>query len=113
MRLFEGTQFDVPPKCDRCSELLADCTCPPAPHVYLPPDQQRVKLRVEKRKRGKVMTVVAGLDAAESNLPELLTVLKNHCGAGGTVADANIEIQGDHLNRITARLAELGYRITK
>jgi translation initiation factor 1 len=113
MRLFEGTQFDVPPTCDRCQELEADCKCPPPAPVFLPPEKQRVRLRLEKRKRGKLMTVIHGLDPRESDLPALLTELKNSCGAGGTIADHDIEIQGDHLDRITSKLADIGYKITK
>ncbi len=57
------------------------------------------------------MTVVRGLAAAENDLPALLTQLKNHCGAGGTINDEQIEIQGDHLNRIRQALTEIGYRV--
>lgn len=113
MRLFEGTEFDIPPTCDRCEQPEADCQCPPPAHKYLPNDQQTARLRVEKRKRGKIMTVVWGLDPDESNLPKLLTTLKNTCGAGGTIGENGIEIQGNHLDRIATCLAEMGYRITK
>ena len=113
MRLFEGTEFDVPPTCDRCKQLEAECECPPPVHEFLPNDQQSVRLRIEKRKRGKIVTLVVGLKPEETDLPKLLTSLKNTCGAGGTVGDDAIEIQGDHLERIATSLAEMGYRITK
>lgn len=113
MRLFEGTELDIPPTCDRCQQLEADCQCPPPPHEYLPNDRQRARLRVEKRKRGKIVTLVLGLDPDETDLPKLLTTLKNTCGAGGTIGDNGIEIQGDHHARIATCLAELGYRVTK
>ena len=57
------------------------------------------------------MTVVRGLAASENDLPALLTQLKNHCGAGGTVKEDQIEIQGDHLQRIQQVLGEIGYRV--
>jgi len=57
------------------------------------------------------MTVVRGLSAAENDLPALLTQLKNCCGAGGTVKEEQIEIQGDHLERIRQMLADMGYRL--
>jgi len=68
-------------------------------------------LAVEKRKRGKLMTVVRGLAADDNDLPALLSQLKTHCGAGGTVKDDTIEVQGDHLARLQQKLTELGYRV--
>ena len=111
MRLFEGTQFDVPPRCDRCGELEADCACPPPPKEYLAPEKQTAKLAVEKRKKGKVVTVIRDLAAEDNDLPELLAKLKNACGAGGTLKDGAIEIQGDHLKRVRELLAGIGYHI--
>ena len=112
MRLFEGTQFDIPPRCERCNELESDCLCPALPDPppeRIAPSSQTAKIQKEKRKKGKVVTVIRGLD--EHDLPELLVKLKNACGAGGTVKDDSIEIQGDHAERIISLLSEIGYRI--
>jgi predicted translation initiation factor SUI1 len=111
MRLFEGTQWDRPPRCERCGELEEDCTCPPPTKVLTPPEKQTARLAVEKRKKGKVVTVVRGLSADENDLPALLSQLKAACGAGGTVKDDVLEIQGDHLKRVRGLLAEIGYRV--
>lgn len=113
MRLFEGTELDIPPSCERCQKLEAECQCPPPAHEYLPNDRQVARLRTEKRKRGKIVTLVVGLDPDETDLPRLLTQLKNACGAGGTIGEQGIEIQGDHVVRLSTSLAEMGYRITK
>jgi translation initiation factor 1 len=109
MRLFAGTPFDIPPKCERCGALESECQCTPLPN-YLPPGKQTAKLRVEKRPRGKVVTVVAGLPAASNDLPALLTTLKNACGAGGALKDGQLEIQGDHVALIRNALETIGYR---
>lgn len=111
MRLFEGTQWDRPPRCERCGELEEACTCPPLPKVLTPPEKQTARLNVEKRKKGKVVTVVRGLAADENDLPGLLGQLKAACGAGGTVKGDELEIQGDHLERLRGLLAEIGYRV--
>ena len=111
MRLFEGTQWDVPPRCDRCGELEEDCQCPPPPKEYLAPEKQTAKLAVEKRRKGKVVTVVRDLSSNDNDLPELLAKLKNACGAGGALKDETLEIQGDHLQRVRELLAEIGYRV--
>ena len=110
MRLFEGTPFDRPPRCERCDELESDCKCPPAAPVLTAPGKQIARLGVEKRKRGKLMTVIRDLKDEHDHLASLLTTLKNHCGAGGTVSEGILEIQGDQLDRVRAKLQELGYR---
>ena len=111
MRLFEGTQFDIPPTCDRCGKLEEECNCEPEPAPMLDPASQRAVVRTEKRKRGKLVTLVEGLDSGESDLPALLTTLKGICGAGGTLKNDIIEIQGDQQQRVAAKLAEIGYRV--
>jgi translation initiation factor 1 len=105
MRLFAGTKYDQPPKCDRCGALESDCTCPPTAAG------QVVRLALEKRKKGKVVTVVRGLTAARHDLPALLSRLKSQCGAGGAIQEDGLEIQGEHVERLRALLTELGYRV--
>ena len=111
-RLFAGTEFYQPAKCDRCGELEQDCQCPPAPTPRIPPGQQTAKLSIEKRKKGKVVTIVCGLPAEGNDLLELLSMLKAACGAGGTLKEDALEIQGKHAERIRETLARIGYRVT-
>ncbi len=111
MRLFAGTPFDIPPKCERCGKLVeGECQCVPLAD-YKPPEKQTAKLRVEKRPKGKVVTLVTGLAAASNDLPDLLKQLKNACGAGGVVKDDSLEIQGDHLERVKQQLLKIGYKV--
>lgn len=110
MRLFEGTPFDRPPRCEHCGELEAECTCPPEPPQRTPPEKQTARLAVEKRKNAKLVTVVRGLSAEGNDLPGLLAQLKETCGAGGTLKDDLLELQGNHLERVRDVLARIGYR---
>jgi translation initiation factor 1 len=112
MRLFEGTAWDQgPPKCERCGQLESECQCPPAPPPRVAPGKQTARVQVEKRKAGRVVTVIRGLAPADNDLPALLTVLKNACGAGGTVREDSLEIQGDQLQRVKEELAVIGYKV--
>src|SRR5436305_9286627 len=104
MRLFAGTPYDLPPKCERCGALDADCACPPFLAVRIPPSEQVARQAVEKRKKGKVVTVIRGLSAGGNDLAALLTRLKSQCGAGGTIQEDRLEIQGEHRERIRASL---------
>lgn len=113
-RLFAGTPFDRPPTCDRCGKPESDCGCPPLPPPPPPrlaPESQTARLALEKRKKGKLVTVVRGLPAIGNDLEGLLSKLKSQCGAGGTVKDETLEIQGDHLDRVRTLLGALGFRV--
>jgi translation initiation factor 1 len=41
----------------------------------------------------------------------LASDLKRHCGTGGAVKDGAIEIQGDHREKVAARLQSQGFRV--
>lgn len=110
MGMFAGTPWDRPAYCERCEKPESECTCPPT-IATRPAQGQTAKLAVEKRKRGKVVTVIRGLKPDETNLTLLLTQLKQTCGAGGKLEADEVEIQGDHLSRIKALLSEMGYTV--
>ncbi|MGB0714902.1 MAG: translation initiation factor [Phycisphaerae bacterium] len=110
MGLFDGTPLERPVTCERCENSLDECKCPrdAGGAVRLPKDQA-ARVRREKRKKGKTVTVITGLDPQASDLKSLCARFKNACGAGGTVSDGQIEIQGDHRDRVLQELLELGY----
>ncbi len=113
-RLFAGTPFDIPPTCDRCGKEESECRCEPMePQVqYAEPATQSVRVRVDTRKHKRQATVVWGLSPEKSDLNELLSRLKSACGAGGTLVEENqLELQGDHLQRVKDELAKIGYRV--
>ena len=67
--------------------------------------------RDRKRRAGKTVTVVSGLAGNAEQLRDLLKTLQKLCGAGGTAHDGEIEVQGDHRERVGAHLTKLGYRV--
>jgi len=80
--------------------------------VSLPPQQQTVYLhRDSKGRGGKTVTVVKKLVLSEDDLKELAKKLKQVCGSGGTVKDGEIEIQGEHRDKIAETLIKLGYKV--
>ena len=58
---------------------------------------------------GKVVTVVRGLPAGD--LSAVAADLKRRCGSGGAVKAGAVEIQGDHREKVAARLEAGGYRV--
>ena len=110
--LFAGTPLERPITCEVCAKPLEQCTCPRGAdgQVRLPQDQP-LRIQREKRRKGKSVTVVQGLDPVASDLNELLRQLRSACAAGGTVNQGGIEIQGDHREQISAILQDLGYPV--
>ncbi|MGI0486308.1 translation initiation factor [Pantanalinema rosaneae CENA516] len=77
----------------------------------LPPNQQNVRVEASsKGRKGKTVTIVRGFQASDDTLADLLKKLKTTCGAGGTIKDNEIEIQGDHKQKIVQFLLQLGYK---
>lgn len=109
MRLFAGTPFDRPPKCERCGALETECLCPRQPSSQKSASPQVVRLSFEKRRKGKFVTVIRGLANADSI--DLLSQLKTACGTGGTQKDGLLEIQGDHRERVSDILRSLGMTV--
>jgi translation initiation factor 1 len=58
---------------------------------------------------GKVVSVITGLPLNDQQLAQLATELKRCCGSGGSVQAGNIEIQGDHRDRLVAELMRRGF----
>lgn len=86
---------------------------PPAPAPAFPSAREQTARisRDRKRRAGKTVTVISGLRHDPATLEALLKTLKQQCGAGGALKDGELEIQGDHRERVAAALAGMGYKI--
>ncbi len=69
----------------------------------------RLSIRLEQRKGSKKVTVVRGFQTTADLLQDILRELRKRCGAGGSVEDQSIEIQGDHRTTIGDYLVKQGY----
>jgi len=79
-----------------------------------PSASPRNNVGAEPRRYGKPVTVVSGFDpdlTDRSDLEELASELKREVGAGGTVSDGTIEVQGDHAARMPGLLRERGFDV--
>ena len=108
--LFDGTPLERPVTCEVCKRSVAQCACPRSESgVVLQPKDQPARVGREKRRKGKTVTVITGLDPVASNLDAILGRLKTACAAGGTIKETRIEIQGDHREKVLSILQDLGY----
>lgn len=96
--------------CPDCQKAAANCICKELAAKALLGDGN-VKIRREVKGRGgKTVITVTGLPLDKDRLKELLAELKRSCGAGGTVKDGVLELQGEHLDRVRSFLQIKGYK---
>ena len=71
---------------------------------------KEVKITKEKRRYGKMVTVISGLDSSV-DVAELTTELKKCCACGRTTKKNTVELQGNHLEKAKKKLEELGFAV--
>ena len=69
--------------------------------------------RETKGRKGAGVTVVIGAPLAGKDLADLAKRLKKSCGAGGTLKNDVIEIQGDKRDQVIALLEKRGWTVKR
>jgi translation initiation factor 1 len=70
-------------------------------------------MRDRKHRGGKTVKLITGVPANQNEIAALAQQLKKLCGSGGTVKDGVIEIQGNHCDKVQAKLTEMGYKVKR
>jgi translation initiation factor 1 len=74
-------------------------------------EQQKIKIFMDRRRYGKEVTIVEGIDVVDIDIEELASTLKKKCAAGGTMKEGRIELQGDHKKKVQKTLEEMGFNV--
>jgi translation initiation factor 1 len=90
--------------CEKCGLPLDLCIC-----KEIAKEQQIVKVYTLRKKFGKYITVIDGIDGKEVDLKALSKELKSKFACGGTVKEGVIELQGDQRKGTKDTLREMGY----
>ena len=90
--------------CDVCGLPEELCVC-----EEIAREVQAVKVFTVRRRFGKLMTIVEGIDEHDIDIKELTKTLKAKCACGGTAKKGQIELQGDHKVRVKEVLSEMGF----
>jgi translation initiation factor 1 len=96
--------------CKKCGEDPCECVDSPKNIVTIEPSKITLKIKLEKNQRGgKTVTVIHDIPYNPSYFEDLCKKLKNHLGTGGTFKN-QIEIQGDHREKIELFLQKIGFK---
>ncbi len=74
-------------------------------------EQQFIRIFTTRRRYGKVVTIIEGIDGSAIDLRKLSKELKSKCASGGTVKDGRIELQGNHMEKVKEELIRQGFSI--
>ena len=97
--------------CPGCGWPADNCRCSKLVEDDRVPARIVAKLRIEKKGRGgKTVTVVTGfVGIGQPEKERLAKEIQQACGAGGTVKEGRIEIQGDQRETVARIPAKAGF----
>jgi translation initiation factor 1 len=100
--------------CPACRQALADCRCKALAADVQPSGDGVVRVSRETAGRGgKAVTLVRGVPLQGEALAALGKRLRTFCGAGGTLKDGVLEVQGDHRDRVVPWLENEGFKVKR
>ena len=79
--------------------------------LAIDPSQQQVRLHLDRKGGGKIVSIVRGLQESNDVLTVIAKDLKKGCGVGGSVKNGEILIQGNHREKIQKLLSKKGYAV--
>ena len=92
--------------CPNCGLPVQACVC-----KEIAKTQQQIEVKREKRRFGKISTLVSGLQ--DVDIKEIAKNLKSEFACGGTVKKGVIELQGNHKGKVKPILIKMGFEASK
>ena len=101
--------------CTECGKPVSACSCKKKKSIKAKqptgyPNDGTIRIQREvKGRKGKIVTAVFGVTLENEELQKFAKTLKRRCGAGGSVKDGVIVIQGDHRQTLLDEIKKHGY----
>jgi len=92
--------------CNVCVLPMELCIC-----QEIAKEQQRAVITTARRRYGKIVTIIEGIEDTAIDINKLARTLKSKCAAGGTVKGRTIELQGEHKKKAAEVLKNNGYQV--
>jgi translation initiation factor 1 len=90
--------------CPKCGLPKDICAC-----EIIAKEQTKITIKLEKKRFGKLMTMISGIDTKQIDLKEIAKKMKSELACGGTVKNNTIELQGDHTKKAKEILIRFGF----
>ncbi|NMC06211.1 MAG: stress response translation initiation inhibitor YciH [Candidatus Lokiarchaeota archaeon] len=90
--------------CPVCSLPIELCVC-----KAVSQEESKIKVKTDKRKWGRLVTLLEFTGLANVNLNDVARKLKTKAACGGTIDGNTIELQGDHTFSVRGWLKEMGF----
>lgn len=72
-------------------------------------EQSQITIYNDRRRYGKVVTIIEGLTSGDVDVEELTKTLKTRCATGGTFKEGRVELQGEHKKKVKETLTGMGF----
>jgi len=102
--------------CPKCGKPVSGCACKKKKaaknrlHRTRHPKDGSIRIQREvKGRKGKTVTIIYGVPLENEKLQQFAKILKRRCGAGGTVKEGVVIIQGDHRQTLLDEIKQQGY----
>lgn len=107
-----GDGWSVDKVCPKCGENVSECRCGKDQSETLAPEKHLLVFKFEKR-NGRPVTLVGPFSLEEKVLKELLKKVKKKLGAGGSLEEEWMAVQGDVKEKIRTVLEQESYRFKR
>ena len=99
--------------CPTCRRPIGACGCKAGAGNVDPGDGVVRVSRETLGRGGKAVTVIRGVSLDAAGLADLGKRLRSACGSGGTLKNAVLEVQGDHVERVMELLKAQGWPVKR